>query len=352
MSQSRSEPTASRTPLGERPAFPGGLEEVAPGAFAWIQPNGELGESNAGLVVGEGAAAVIDTLWDEELAARMLEAMAEARGEAPISTVINTHGDGDHWYGNGLFEGASIVATEAAAVQMRQEPPSAIARMRPLARAAGLAGALPVPGRARLRGLAAFGAALANYRFEEAKPRLPDRTFSGESELEVGARRLELIEVGPAHTAGDAFVWLPAERVLFSGDIVFNGVTPILWAGPVSNWIAALERIRSLAPERVVPGHGPVCGLEPVEELIGYWRWLAERVTAESADAGGLAAELVGSAEYRDSPWGSWRAPERTVVNVSMLARERRGEAGPVGLRKRIALFAEMGALRARLQPE
>ena len=67
------------TPLGKEPTFSGGAEAVAEGTYAWIQPNGELGESNAGLVVGEGESALIDTLWDERLTRRMLSGLIEAR---------------------------------------------------------------------------------------------------------------------------------------------------------------------------------------------------------------------------------------------------------------------------------
>ena len=78
----------------------GGLTEVGPGVHAWLQPNGALGESNAALVVGAGASLLVDTLWDPRLTRRMLDAMAPLTAEAPIETVVNTHSDGDHWWGN------------------------------------------------------------------------------------------------------------------------------------------------------------------------------------------------------------------------------------------------------------
>jgi cyclase len=339
------------TPLGNEPGFPGGAQRVSDACWAWVQPNGDLGESNAGLIVGDGESVLVDTLWDERLTRRMLDALAEARAGAPIRTVINTHGDGDHWYGNGLLSGAEIVASAAAAEQMKAEPPSMLTRMRPLPGVASKLSGLPLlPGRARLRGLASFGDALGCYEFRGLNPPLPDRTFSGELVLEVGGRHVELIEVGPAHTPGDTLVWVPDDRTIYTGDIVFNGVTPIMWAGPVTNWIAALERIAALEPEVVVGGHGPVCDLGPVEDLRSYWSYLAHHVPGGASDATvELTEELVLAAEYQTSPWGAWRAPERTLVNVAMIARERDDETGPVGIGKRITLLAEMGALRERL---
>ena len=88
------------TLAGAPARFPGGLREVAPRTWAWLQPNGGLGESNAGLVVGDGASLLVDTLWDERLTRRMLDAMAPALADAPLRRAFVTHPDGDHWWGN------------------------------------------------------------------------------------------------------------------------------------------------------------------------------------------------------------------------------------------------------------
>lgn len=339
------------TPLGNAPRFEGGVVEVAEGTCAWLQPNGELGESNAGLVVGEGESLLVDTLWDERLTRRMLDGFAPLIEGAPITTLFNTHGDGDHWYGNGLLDSAvEIVATKAAAAQMADEPPAMLARMSPLPKLAGALGSLPLlPGRGRLRGLAGFGADLARYEHGRADPRLPERTFSGTHDLEIGGRRVELIELGPAHTVGDAIAWIPDARIVFAADLVFNGVTPILWVGPVDNWTGALDRIAALDPVAIVPGHGPVADLTTLEHLAGYWRMLAGAVRSDGGDPSRLAAKLIDSPEYRDSPWGTWLSPERTLINVEMIAREQRdGETGPVGTARRISLLAATGDLKLK----
>ena len=90
-----------RTLLGKPARFPRGLQQVGEGVFAWLQPNGEWGESNAGVVVGDGEALLIDTLFDLRLTQRMLDAVAE-RVHVPIRTLVNTHSDGDHVFGNQL----------------------------------------------------------------------------------------------------------------------------------------------------------------------------------------------------------------------------------------------------------
>ena len=95
------------TPLGEPAAFDGGLIEIADRTWAWLQPNGGLGESNAGLVVGDGESLLVDTLWDARLTGRDARGGRAARRRAPARRsrrLFNTHGDGDHWYGNGLLD--------------------------------------------------------------------------------------------------------------------------------------------------------------------------------------------------------------------------------------------------------
>lgn len=339
----------SPTPLGEPAAFDGGLVEVGDRAWAWLQPNGGLGESNAGLVVGDGESLLIDTLWDARLTDVMLAATESVTvaAEAPLTTLFNTHGDGDHWYGNGLVPpGVEIVATDAANEQMRDEPPAMLTRLAPLGPIAALGARLPLlPGRSQLRGTAAFSAALGRYEFSGLEPRRPDRPFSGSLELEIGGRRVELIEVGPAHTAGDAIAWLADARVVYAGDVFFSGVTPIIWAGPVENWIAALERIERLAPDVVVGGHGPPGGLAEVRALRSYWTWLRGEVVGAGESPAALAARLVRSPEYHEAPWGGWRNPERTLVNVARIAAGAAGPPKPLGTLERIRLIGAMGAL-------
>src|SRR5215216_357155 len=117
------------TPLHPGPAwFEGGLTEVGPGVHAWLQPNGLLGESNAGLVVGDGASLLVDTLWDPRLTRRMLAASAPLIGDGAIETLVNTHSDGDHWWGNQEVPAAEIIATESARAVMDAESPAEMKR--------------------------------------------------------------------------------------------------------------------------------------------------------------------------------------------------------------------------------
>jgi cyclase len=340
------------TPLHPGPArFEGGLTEVGPGLHAWLQPNGLLGESNAGLVAGDGASLLLDTLWDPRLTRRMLAAMAPLIEQAPIEALVNTHSDGDHWWGNQEITGVEIIATESARAVMEAESPAEMKRFGALAGTLRLVGSLPFPypRRGDVAAIAAYvSEALAPFSFDEVRLVPPTRTFSGELTLDVGGREVRLIEVGPAHTPGDLIVWVPDARVAIAADILFIGVTPIMWAGPLEGWIAALERLLGLGAERFVPGHGPVCGQEAVAHLIDYWRWL-DQAAGQRLDSGmsppEAARELVLGDEIAERGFADWLAPERAVVSVRTIDAHRRGAAKPPGPRELIAAFFRMALL-------
>ena len=126
-------------PPRDRP--PGELGELGDGCFAYVQGNGGWGWSNAGLVVGDGTSLLVDTLFDLRLTEAMLAAMADHTRAAPIGTVVNTHANGDHCYGNQLVDGAQIIASSATAHEMSEVPPSMLAALN----AARGRGRRPVP---------------------------------------------------------------------------------------------------------------------------------------------------------------------------------------------------------------
>src|SRR5580692_139407 len=248
-----------------------GLQEVGDGLYAYLQPDGGWGWSNAGLVVDGECTLLVDTLYDLALTEQMLQAMRRAvPAAARIDTLVNTHANGDHCYGNQLVAGARIVASEPTAAEMPELPPAAMAALIEQAPAMGELGAFF---------LECFGA----FDFAGIELALPDETFSGELSLRVGDRGLSLLEVGPAHTRGDTLVHVPAQRVLFSGDILFSEAHPIAWAGPVSNWIAACDRILAMDVKTIVPGHGPLAGPDAVRELKAYFEYLYSEARARHA---------------------------------------------------------------------
>ena len=192
------------------------MHEVADGCLAYLQGDGGWGWSNAGLIVGDGTSLLVDTLFDLSLTQAMLDTLAPHTSAAPIDTVVNTHANGDHCYGNQLVDGAEIVASAATAAEMSEVPPALLAGLN---KAPGEVGEL-------------FRSFFGEFEFDGIEVRQPDRTFSGRLDIEVGGRRVELIEVGPAHTAGDTIIVVPDAGVVYTGDILFIGGTPTCGRGP------------------------------------------------------------------------------------------------------------------------
>ena len=303
-----------------------GLHEVADGVWAYLQPDGGWGWSNSGLVTGRGASLLVDTLFDLRLTAEMLEAM---RGRTPaaeqIATVVNTHANGDHCYGNALVAGSDIISSARCAEEMVQLPPSAMAAMMRNAPSLGPAGEF-------------LARIFAPFSFEDVPLTLPSRTFEGRLDVRVGDRPVSLLEVGPAHTAGDVVVHLPDDGVVFSGDILFHGGHPIVWAGPVANWIAACERILELAPTVVVPGHGPLATPAAVADLKGYFEFLSHE--ARIRFDGGMSP-MEAARDIDLGPYSGWGEPERLVANVHALYRD----FGSTAPSDALTLMGEMAAL-------
>ena len=240
-----------------------GLHEIADGIHAYLQPDGGWGWSNAGLVVGDGASLLVDTLFDLRLTQRMLDAMSHVVQSAPINTVVNTHANGDHCYGNQLVAGAEIISSSATAHEMSEVPPAMLAALN---KAPGDVGEL-------------FRHFFGEFEFDGIELTLPTRTFDGRFECEVGGRVIELIEVGPAHTRGDTLVFVPESKTVFTGDILFIGGTPVVWAGPLDNWIAACDLICAADVDYIVPGHGPLTDKAGVVAIRDYLEFVRNEAT-------------------------------------------------------------------------
>lgn len=237
-----------------------GLHDLGNGCHAWLLPDGSWGWSNSGLITGSGTSLMVDTLFDLNLTREMLEGIQPVTEHHPLTTLVNTHSDGDHVFGNQLLaeRDVEIIASKPAADLMTQEAVAAIANTK---KASGALGefARHIFGPFDFDGIVATG---------------PDRTFEGQESLDVGGREVRLIQVGPAHTPGDTLVYVPDARLLYAGDILFVGGTPIAWAGPIDRWIAALDQILNMDVDTILPGHGPASGKPEVSAMRDYLVWV------------------------------------------------------------------------------
>src|SRR5205085_2486723 len=213
--------------------FAKGLHDLGNGCFAYLQPDGSWGWSNAGLITDSGETLLVDTLYDLKLTREMLGAMRRAVPAAKdIGVLVNTHSNADH-------------------------------------------------------------------------------TF--------GTKEVQLIEVGPAHTAGDVLIHVPGDRTVFTGDIVFSNGHPPAWAGPISNWIKACDLIMSFDVDVIVPGHGPIVEKSALKGFKEYFEYIT-REARKRYDAGMGVVDAAWDIDLK--PFDGWLDPERIIVNVNTLYKE------------------------------
>jgi len=244
--------------------------------------------------------------------------------------VVNTHSNGDHTFGNRLATNAQIIASEAAAREMREEGnPQLLAQLMKNADTMGEVGAF-------------FKRIFGAFDFAGVTLKLPDRTFTGEVSVNVGDKPVQLIQVGPAHTAGDVIAYVPANRVVYTGDILFINGTPIAWAGPVRNWIKACERILGLEVDTIVPGHGPITDKAGVKRMQDYLVFVDAE--ARKRHAAGMnswdAAQDIALGSF-----ANWLDAERLAVTVNTIYRE---IGAPSASRSTVELFGRMAQLERR----
>lgn len=313
-------PEPELTRFGEIPLFREGLYHLKDGCYAWMVPNGSWGETNIGLIDCGGESVLIDTCWDPNLTRSMLSHMQPVLQSSPVEYLINTHGDGDHCWGNQLLAAKPIYATRACAAGMRHYSP---ASLRALTHTGRVLKRLPL-GSLRLFGHYMSGM-FAPYDFSEVTLTEPNQTFSGEQTLTVRGREIVMLEVGPGHTDGDAFVWIPDRSVLYAGDVIFTGVTPVMWAGPVENICRALQRVLEMKPAVIVPGHGPLATQMDIQHLLDYWEFLQDNLhplSTRGMSSYDAACEVAASKSFRQQPFARWDSPERIVTNARNLYRE------------------------------
>ncbi len=312
-------PQRQHTRFGEVAKYKEGLYQVAKDSYAWLVPNGSWGETNIGLLDCKGKTVLIDTFWDLQFTHEFLHHSHSILDNSPIEIVINTHADGDHCWGNQLFKDKEIIATQACVHQMHHINPLSL---RSLQTGGKYLGSLP------WLGLDAFGKYMSNmfkpYDFSDVVITDPNKSFVGEYCLNVNGVEILVIEVGPGHTDGDALVFVPDRKLVYSGDILFVGVTPVMWSGPLDNLVRGLEKLKALPVDSIVPGHGPLADNHSVQLALDYWHFLDEQLHRrwqQSMTPLEAAKDVVFSAEFQSLPFAQWDSPERIVTNAYTLYR-------------------------------
>lgn len=267
------------------------LVPVADGVLAWVQPDGSWWINNAGVVLGDDGPVLIDTCATEERTRRFLAAVDEVSGGAAVRVAVNTHLHGDHCYGNSLLpDSAVIVGHEATREGLLAD--FVLANTPPIWS--------PTP------------------RWGDVTVRPPTVVLRDELAVFAGGRRIELRHPGyPAHTIGDVVAWVPDDGVLFTGDLVFNQVTPLVVMGSLDGAMRSLDWVASFGAVHVVPGHGELVAGADLGDVLDaharYYRFVLK--TARTGRANGFSP-LEAARQADLGEFAAWPDRERLVMNL------------------------------------
>lgn len=255
------------------------LHEIADGVYVWLQPGGESGVSNAGVIRDWDGLTVVDTMmvrsqWEPFAAA--VEAL-----DAPVKRVVLTHAHIDHVGGTAAFRKAMVLGSPATSALLDQ----------------------PMP-------LDAYKAFMPAFTEEfddlaEIGTRPVSHTVDAAAQL---TPRIEVLAAS-GHTAGDLLLLVADADVLFAGDLCFFGVTPLAFQGDPATWADVLGAVADMA-EVIVPGHGPIGGANEVRRLQTYLRHCVDGAIPPG-------------------PWDTWleRTP-RDAINIEKADMLRHGDTG------------------------
>ncbi|MCI2975824.1 MAG: MBL fold metallo-hydrolase [Ferrimicrobium sp.] len=284
------------------------MQEVADGIFAFIQRDGSWYLNNAGVIPTAGLSYLIDSAATVDRT-KVLINEAKRVGVGDRVGMIATHHHGDHTNGNATLDPCFIVAQASVPGEMES----------------GFA--VPPPG------------LFTDVDWGDIVVRPPDIVFDQSLGLAIGERRVELRHFGhPAHTLGDAVVYFPDDRLLFAGDLAFNGGTPFALMGSVQGWLNTLTSLRGLEVETVVPGHGEPCSMKVFESIERYLNWvlnLAGRALSDNI------APLEAAMSTDLGEFAEWHDSERIVGNLHRAMAELKG-LEPGGSVDVVAAFTDM----------
>jgi cyclase len=271
--------------------------------YAWVQPDGSWFINNAGAVHGGDDVVLIDTCATASRTRRFLGAVANATGGAPVRLAVNTHWHGDHTFGNALLPGSTVVISHErtrteilADTMLTTELP-------------------PIWSPTPVWGI--------------PQTRAPTVVLCQDLVLFAGDHRIELRHPGhEAHTQGDVVAWLPQQRVLFTGDLLFHHVTPLVLQGSFAGALRSVDWLRQFPATRIVPGHGPLIDETELGEVLTaqtrYYQLIQH--TARTGLAAGRTP-LQAACDCDLGEFAKWPDHQRIVLNLHRAYSDATGDA-------------------------
>ena len=272
--------------------------EVADGVF--VIPDGRVPlVPNVGVIVGDRAALVVESGLGPRSGEIVHQIARDLAGDRPLFLTI-THFHPEHGFGAQAFQDVTVLYNRAQHEEFRQKAEGYLEQFR------------------------SFGGAVAK-ELEDVKFIDPHIVYDGGADLDLGGKRVQLRMMAPAHSRGDQIIFLPNERVLFTGDLVENRFYPIFPFVPPydvdvdgNHWITVIEELQRLEPNLVVPGHGEISDtglLTNTQEYLTLLRSETKRLAAEGHEAGAIIATLAPQLKARYPDWDT-SEPWRVVTGV------------------------------------
>jgi cyclase len=256
----------------------GKMKKIVEGVYAYLQPFVFYG-SNAGLIVGEKEAVVVDSLTNQYMVEDFKNRIKEIT-DNPVRFLINTHPHGDHTYTNHFFQGATVICSSLCREEIMKMPPDQIEKARK-----------EVP----------------TMSFDGAKDTPPDLVFEKSLTLFWGEKEIRIVCLGPGHSPSDTYVFLPLEKTVFCGDIVFSGTPPLSLAGSVFGHIEQLKILIDLDASYYIPGHGPVVDKDYVSDSRDFLIKILEGARL-CFDKGMTVQEAAKTIDMASKRWPSFPA--------------------------------------------
>jgi glyoxylase-like metal-dependent hydrolase (beta-lactamase superfamily II) len=258
--------------------YPMQAERIADNVYAILTPtrelpnpeNGGWNSNSAFVITGEGVV-LFDSGSSTEIG-RAINKTISGVTQQPVRWIVNSHAHGDHWLGNAAFEDS---------VEGIYASPEVI-------------DAIDGGGQGWVHSFSRMTGGITG----DSEIRLPDQVVEQRTQLSLGATELVLLPGANSHSPGDLMLWLPAQKVLISGDVVYSDRMPSTNAGNLQSWIALLQELQELQPEVVVPGHGTVTDVSGIRRLQALLLAIWEAVE-EGVDGGVSDYEMLPPGERR-----------------------------------------------------
>ncbi|MCX5205095.1 MBL fold metallo-hydrolase [Streptomyces sp. NBC_00237] len=291
------------------------LRPLSATTWAWVHDRTAWGYSNCGLIASEGEALLVDTQFTLEETRALLAAIDLDVPGAAVTRVVNSHGNGDHTWGNQLIPRAEFITSKASAENLCQE-------MNP----AQLTALSRSPATTPVAAYAAEHFGMFDFSGITVQP--PTRTFTGHTTVQVGGVQVELLDLGAGHSHGDVAVHVPDDGVVFTGDAVFNGAHMVVWSDSLRACVTACDTLLGTGAQVFVPGHGRITERSGVIEI----RDLLARVLDASVELA-TAGVGLGEAAYRvrEAHGGTLAHPERLFTAVAAAYQDAGVEGVPAG---------------------